>query len=213
MGEASMPHSSTPLPSPRFAVHVWSVLLGLVILVAACAGSAATTPPQAEAVEPTATSEEAGGAPSAEASAAPSAAEPAPAGGGGGVADVCALVTNDELASILGQPTTTEVFAGPPDTCQVGSTDGAGLAAYVLTEMSGVSASFVYDSFAGSPTATEIDGIGEKAAYDPSQGTLVVLKDDAVLTVSVFDDGSGSTDEATRLDQMKQIANAAAGRM
>lgn len=71
----------------------------------------------------------------------------------------------------------------------------------------------MYDSFASSPTATEIGGIGEKAAYDPSQGALVVLRNGAVLTVSVFDDGSGTTDEATRLDQMKQIAAAAAGRM
>jgi hypothetical protein len=126
---------------------------------------------------------------------------------------VCALVTGDELAAILGTAVATHVFAGPPDTCDVQSTDGAPLAAFVLTNMSGVSASFVYDAFAGSPTATEIGGIGEKAAYDPAQGALVVLENDAVLTVSVFDDGSGSTDEATRLDQMKQIGAAAAARM
>lgn len=46
-----------------------------------------------------------------------------------------------------------------------------------------------------------------------ARGALVVLRNGAVLTVSVFDDGSGTTDEATRLDQMKQIAAAAAGRM
>ena len=208
-----MPRSSGPAPSPRFAARVWLVLLGLV-LVAACGGSAVTTSSQTEAVEPSVTNGEAGSYPSAEASVAPAAANPEPAGAGGGVADVCALVTNDELASIFGQATTTEVFAGPPDTCQVGSTDGAGLAAFVLTRgAGGVSASFVYDAFAGSPTATEIGGIGEKAAYDSSQGTLVILKNDAVLSVSVFDDGSGSTDEATRLDQMKRIGSAAAVRM
>jgi hypothetical protein len=208
-----MTRSYHPLPRPRFAARVWLILIGLV-LVAACGGSAATTPSQTEAVQPVASNGDAGGPPTAEASVAPSAAEPAAAGGGGGVADVCALVTNDELASVFGQATTTEVFVGPPDTCQVGTTDGAGLAAFVLARgMGGVSASFVYDSFASSPTATEIGGIGEKAAYDSSQGALVVLKNDAVLTVSVFDDGSGSTDEASRLDQMKQIGSAAAGRM
>lgn len=209
-----MPRLSGPWPRPLLDVDARFIVLVVIVLVAACGGSVATTPTPTEAVEPAVTSGGAGGVPSADVSVAPSAAAPEPAGGGGGVVDVCALVTNDELASILGQATTTEVFAGPPDTCQVGSTDGAGLAAFVLSRgMGGVSASFVYDSFAGSATATEVGGIGEKAAYDPSQGTLVILKNDAVLSVSVFDDGSGSTDEATRLDQMKRIGSAAAGRM
>lgn len=207
-----MPRSSGAVAGLRPTAHIWPALIGLVVLLAACGSSATTTPPIGT-VTPSATSGDAGGAPSAPASAAPTGAEPAPAGGGNGVADVCGLVTADELATILRTAVTTEVFAGPPDTCQVGSTDGAGLAAFVLTKMSGVSASFVYDSFASSPTATEIGGIGEKAAYDPSQGALVVLRNGALLTVSVFDDGSGTTDEATRLDQMKQIAAAAAGRM
>lgn len=200
------------------------ILATLALVLAACGGAGGGTTSssngstsgaeqsQAPATEPSPAGGEVAASPSAPA-AAPSVADPAPAGGGGGVADVCALVTSDELASILGTAVTTEVFVGPPDTCQVGSTDGAGLAAFVLTRMSGVSASFVYDSFAGSPTATEIGGIGEKAAYDPAAGAVVVLKNGAVLSVAVFDDGSGSTDEASRLEQMKQIGAAAAGRM
>jgi hypothetical protein len=195
------------------------ILATLILALAACGGSGTSGAPAASPAALTVASDAgagagggpvAGNAASAEASSEPS-AEPAP--GGGSIADVCALVTNDELAGILGTAVTTEVFAGPPDTCQVGSTDGAGLAAFVLTDMTGVSASLVYDSYAGSPTATEIGGIGEKAAYDPSQGSLVVLKSGAVLAVSVFDDGSGSTDEAARLDQMKKIGTIAAGRM
>ncbi len=199
---------------PRRSVPI---LAALILAPAACGGSGTSGVPAASPTALTVASDAgagggpvAGNAASAEASSEPS-AEPAP--GGGSIADVCALVTNDELAGILGTAVTTEVFAGPPDTCQVGSTDGAGLAAFVLTDMTGVSASFVYDSYAGSPTATEIGGIGEKAAYDPSQGSLVVLKSGAVLAVSVFDDGSGSTDEAARLDQMKKIGTIAAGRM
>lgn len=175
------------------------ILATLLIVLAACGGSGSTT---------TASADSGSGAGQSQAVVAE------PTTGGEGATDVCGLVTADELAGILGVAVTTEVFAGPPDTCQVGTTDGADLAAFVLTrEMGGVSASFVFDSYAGSPTATQVSGIGEKAAYDPSQGALVVLKNGAVLSVAVFDDGSGSTDEAARFDQMKQIAAAAVGRM
>lgn len=54
-------------------------------------------------------------------------------------------------------------------------------------------------------------GIGEKAACNPNQATLVILKNGAVLSVAVFDDGT--SDEAARVDLMKQIGSIAAGRM
>jgi hypothetical protein len=202
------------------------ILAALILVLAACGGGGGTTSQapanataagqsQAPGVEP---SQAAIDAPSPDAvattSAAPSVAEPAAGGGGGPATGVCELVTADELRGILGVSVRLTLFAGPPDTCDIQSTDGAPLAATVLTAgMSGVSASFVFDAFAGSPTASQVSGIGEKAAYDPSQGVLLVLKNGAVLSIAVFDDGSGSTDEATRLDQMKQIGAAAAGRM
>jgi hypothetical protein len=137
---------------PRRSVRI---LAALILVLAACGGggaagapsaSTAATAPAGSTVAPdpgasTGGGSVAGGAESAETFAAPSAAEPAP--GGGSIADVCALVTGDELTAIFGTAVTTEVFAGPPDTCQVGSTDGAGLAAFVLTNMKGVSASLV----------------------------------------------------------------------
>jgi hypothetical protein len=124
---------------------------------------------------------------------------------------VCELVTPDELQGILGAAVSLTVFAGPPDTCDIQSTDGAPLAATVLTAMSNVAASAVFDAYAGSPGAESISGMGDRAAYDPNQGVLVVLKADKVLTVAVFDDGS--TDAAARLELMKQIGSIAAGRM
>jgi hypothetical protein len=195
----------------------------LLVVVAGCGGGGGSTGSESDATTTTASAAPpasadggtgAGGTTSSEA---PADTDPPdggePAGAGGTATDVCGLVSGEELAAILGTAVKTQVFAGPPDTCDVQSTDGAPLAAFVLTNIGGVSASAVYDAFAGSPTAEAISGIGEKAAYDPSQAALVTIKNGAVLTIAVFDDGSGSTDEATRLDQMKRIAIAATGRM
>lgn len=195
------------------------VLTTLVLVLAACGGGgsgAAPTgasgptdaPAQTQAADPGQSEAPAGAAPVASAD---TALVSEPPSGGGPAADVCALVTGDELATILGTPVKTQVFAGPPDTCDIQSTDGAPLAAFVLTNISGVSASAVYDAFAGSPTAEAISGIGEKAAYDPSQGALITIKNGAVLTIAVFDDGTAN--EAARLELMKQIGSIAAGRM
>jgi hypothetical protein len=190
----------------------------IVVVLAACGGGGGgSTPagPSDPTDVPAQTQAADTGTSEAPADGAPADTDPpdggAPAGGGGTATDVCGLVTGDELATILGTPVKTQVFAGPPDTCDVQSTDGAPLAAFVLTNIGGVSASAVYDAFAGSPTAEAISGIGEKAAYDPSQGALVTIKNGAVLTIAVFDDGN--TDEAARFELLKQIASTAAGRM
>lgn len=199
--------------------HVVPIFATLMLTVAACGGGAggttsgstdAAAQSQAAASAPSQAAADVPASDAASSAAAPQ--EPASAGGGSGVG-VCDLATTDELAGMLGQGVATSVIAGPPDTCDIQSTDGAPLAAMTLTNMTGVSASFVFDAFAGSPTAQSIQGIGEKASYDPSQGALLVLKNGAILTIAVFDDGSGSTDEAVRLDLMKQIGATAAGRM
>lgn len=195
------------------------ILTAVVVVVAACGGGSGGTAGSPAASAAAAPSQEAVGAPSEaaieapapEASASAAAVEQPPAGGGGQTGDVCGLVTEAELASILGTPVKTAVLVGPPDTCDIQSADGAPLAATVLTDMQGVSANFVFDAFAGSPTAQAIEGIGEKASYDPAQGALLVLQSGAVLTVAVYNDGT--QDEATILDQMKRIGAAAAGRM
>jgi hypothetical protein len=194
------------------------IAVGVVVLsiASACGGGGTSATP---APNPTAAAGASQGvaAPSeavvpGTASAAPSDAHTAEPGGGGGAAGgVCDLVTADELEGILGSAVSLTVFAGPPDTCDIQSTDGAPLAATVLTVMSNAAASAVFDAYAGAPGAEAINGMGDKAAYDPAQAVLVVLKADRVLSIAVFDDGSG--DEAARLELMKQIGSIAAGRM
>jgi hypothetical protein len=196
-------------------------LAALVLVLAACgsAGGGASAAPadsaDAAAQPPAAAAGQSEAAPAAPASTEPSEPAPAPeapAGGSGNVAvDVCALVTEGELGGILGEPVQTIVFAGPPDTCDIQSTDNAPLAAFVLTTMGGVAAATVYEAFAADPGSTDIGAIGEKAAYNPTQATLVILKNGSVLTVAVFDDRTA--DEAARLELMKQIGSIAAGRM
>ena len=193
------------------------ILVVLGVALAACSGGSGATAgsttdagagqSQAAGAEPS----PAAGASSALEAPASAATAPEQPAGGSGAGDVCALLTEDELGGILGQAVRTTLIAGPPDTCDVQSADGAPLAAFVLTNMQGVSASMVFDAFAGTPTAEQITGIGEKAAYDPNQGALVVLKNGAVLSVAVFDDGTADAGEI--VDLMKQIGSIAAGRM
>jgi hypothetical protein len=183
------------------------------LVLAACGGSGGGATPAGQS-DPTdaPASTEVANAPQSEAPAASADTAPAPEPpSGGGAGDVCALVTDDELGGILGQPVQTTVFAGPPDTCDVQSADNAPLAAFVLTNMGGAAANAVYEAFAADPGSSDIGGIGEKAAYNPNQASLIVLKNGSVLTVAVFDDGT--SDEAARLELMKQIGSIAAGRM
>jgi hypothetical protein len=197
-------------------LNVIAGTLAFALLATACGSGATGSGPGPSVAAP---SSEESAAPGSEAavttapSAAASGAAPseAPAAGGGQAGDVCGLVTEAELGAILGTAVKAAVLAGPPDTCDIQSADGAPLAATVLTDMQGVSADFVFNAFAGSPTAEDVAGIGEKASYDPAQGALLVLKNGAVLTVAVFNDGT--QDEARVLDLMKQIGAAAAGRM
>jgi hypothetical protein len=196
-------------------VHLRVAAVSVLALVAACGGSGSTgTSTAPAAASTTATTIDPGtigASPDAPANEASSAVVTEPPSGDGTVGSVCELVTEEELAEILGMQVNTTVFAGPPDTCDVQSTDNAALAAFVLTNMGGVSASAVYDAFASDPGSSEIPGIGEKAAYNPNQAVLVILNNGAVLTVAVFDDGT--MDEAARVELMKQIGTIAAGRM
>jgi hypothetical protein len=200
--------------------HLWSTLpisATLALALAACGGGgtpggSSGAAPNIDQSQVPAPSQAAAEAPASAAASNP-AAESAPPAGAGPAGDVCALATEDELGRILGKAVKSAVIAGPPDTCDIQSTDGAPLAAFVLTKMEGLSASTVYEAYASAPGATAIPGIGEKAAFDPNQGTLVILRNGAVLSIAVFDDGSGSLDDAARLEFMKQIGVLAAGRM
>jgi hypothetical protein len=165
-------------------------------------GGASVAPSAGASAEPSA-----GGAGSPEPSAAPS------SGGGGGTAEgVCDLVSAAELGDILGAPVTTTVIPGPPDTCDI-QIDGAPVAAMVLQRSDpsiGMRADFIFDAYASDPSSSEVPGIGERALHNEGMGLLLILKNDAVVSVTVYDD-RWSADE--QLELKKQIGEVAAGRM
>ena len=181
----------------------------VALTLAACGGggggTATTAPTGAAATSgPTEATTTDAAATDAPATAAPATAAPA---GGGGVADVCGLVTADELASILDVSSVVlTVFQGPPDTCDIQSGDGALLAATVLTVDGAVTFGFIK---AGSGVQ-EVPGLGDEAIYIPDSLLLVVRKGDSMVSIAVFDDGRS---ESERLELMKQIGAIAAGRM
>lgn len=190
-------------------VRLFVLTLVAVILVACGGGTTGSTDPgssAASAAPASAAPASDGPASAPPASDAPASTAPEPSSGGtaGGV---CDLVTIAELESIFGlSAITTQVFAGPPDTCDI-QTDGAPLAAFVLT----VDApSFVFDAYAVDPDSVEVSGIGDKALYNSAQGLFVVLKGSSLVSIAAYPDGK--TDEEIA-DLLKEIAKVAAGRM
>ncbi len=182
----------------------------VAVTLAACGGggggTATTAPTGAAATSgPTEATTTDAAATDAPATAAPATAAPA---GGGGVADVCGLVTADELASILDVSSVVlTVFEGPPDTCDIQSGDGALLAATVLT----VSVDAITFGFIKTGSGVQdVPGLGDEAIYLPDSLLLVVRKGESMVSIAVFDDGRS---ESERLELMKQIGAIAAGRM
>ena len=197
------------------------ILAALVLALAACGGSGTSGAPASAAAPAPAVSavatdagasagndSGAGGAPSADAPAATSPAEPAPGGGGGGVADVCALVTADELATIFGVSGVKQtVLPGPPDNCIVESDSGDALTAWSLTTAQSAT---IFGAMTTDPSTVEVPGIGDKAAIVQNTG-LLVLKGNSLLSVAISGGSDMSDDEV--IEASKQIAAAAAGRM
>lgn len=183
----------------------------VALTLAACGGggggTATTAPTDAGSAATTGPTEAATDAPPTDAPPTAAPATNAPAGGGG-VADVCGLVTAEELAGIFDVSSVVlTVFEGPPDTCDIQSGDGARLAATVLTT---AQASLVFDAVTGDPSSIEVSGIGDKAAIAANTG-LVVLKGDALLVISISWEADLTEDEV--IDVSKQIGTIAAGRM
>ncbi len=185
-----------------------AIMVALTLAACGGGGGSATTAPTGAAVTSGPTQATTTDAPTTDAPAtgAPAATD-APAGGGGSAADVCGLVTADELASILDVSSVVlTVFQGPPDTCDIQSGDGALLAATVLTVDGAITFGFIK---AGSGVQ-EVPGLGDEAIYIPDSLLLVVRKGDSMVSIAVFDDGRS---ESERLELMKQIGTIAAGRM
>lgn len=199
---------------PRRSVPI---LVTLILTLAACSGSGTSGAPAASAAAsaPAATAAasdagsgtDSGGAPSAEATAESVTSEP-PAGGGGTAADVCGLVTADELKGIFGVSGVKQtVIPGPPDNCIVESDGGAALTAWSLTTaQSGV----IFGAMTTDPSTVEVPGIGDKAAIVQNMG-LLVLKGSSLLSVAISGGSDMSDDEV--IEASKQIASFAAGRL
>lgn len=192
------------------------LLVGGMLVLAACGGSgttgATTTPaaeaPAAESSAPADGGTGSGSQPSAEASGAVTTSE-APAGGGGGPAlGVCELVTADEVAGIFNVASVTmTVIPGPPDNCIIESDAGDPLAAWSLST---AQARVVYDALTTDPATIDVPGIGDKAAIVQNTG-LLVLKGDLLLVVSIS--GGADLSEEEGITASKEIASIAAGRM
>ena len=185
-----------------------AVGLGLVVLAGCGGGGPATTGPGGGTSAPASVapaSAPAAGGSTAGPVATPAGGSPSAAaggGGGGGGGEGACVLSTDELAGIFGVPVTTQVIAGPPDTCDI-QTDGAPLAAFVLTPNA---SSFVYDAYANDTGSTEVPGIGDKAAYNPNQQLLVVMKGSTLLSIAVLDEARTPEE---RLELMKKAAAAA----
>jgi hypothetical protein len=189
-----------------------AIILTLALFIAACGGgtassSAPTDTGASQGPSSQAPSSEAPGATPTEGAA----ETPAPSqdGGGSTAADACALVTADEAGSALGATGEVVGMNTPGDVSFCIYNDGAGDANLASSWMKrGGSGSFaIWKAGAG---VQEIDGLGDDAVWDPSSATLLVLKGDAIFTVSA---GDSETDEAQRLDWSKAIAEIAVGRM
>jgi hypothetical protein len=195
--------------------HVRSIsLLAIAVVAAACGGGGASAAPAASAdgggnvasaapaPATAAAASQAGTAPESQAPAASTTT------GGGTAAGVCELATSDELASILSVASvTTQVFAGPPDTCAVMGPDGTPIASWVLTAGTGPA---IYAALALPGQAVDVPGIGDKAAIVENTGLLVVKGNDLV-TIVISGGANVSQDQANEM--AKQIGSKIAGRM
>ena len=128
-------------------------------------------------------------------------------GGGGGGVGVCDLVTKAELEAALGlSPVVTTVVAGPPDTCDI-KVDDAPTAAIVYTN---AGAKTIFQVLALGADAHAVSGIGDQAFYSDETMYFVVLKGDAMISISVVDSNLTADQQAAAREA---IARAAAPRM
>jgi hypothetical protein len=179
----------------------------IVLILAGCGGGTGASPTAAPA----------GGVATSGPTQATTADAPAattePAGGGGSTADVCGLVTPEELAGVFKVPSvTTSVLAGPPATCTATAADGTTLAAWVLSHLqAGSIEASVYGAMMSDPSAIQVSGIGDKAAHVENTGFLV-LKGDSFLSIGSMA-GAGDLSDEERRKLAEQLGAIAAGRM
>lgn len=181
-------------------------LLAVALLVAACGGGGgndggATSDPGGgpASVDPGAIASEAA-IPSM-----PEVSLPVLDSGDPATADVCGLVTVQEMEQLWGVSGVTQgFFAGPPDTCDY-QLDSAPFVAIVLNA---TGSSFVFDAIAADPATTVVDGIGDRALYNSQQLVFLVQKGDDLISISAFDASKADEERAALLEEIARIAAA-----
>lgn len=183
-----------------------SIALSIALAVAACGGTAATTGPGGSSAASDAPTSE---APGATPTTAPEATPGETQSGGTASGDACDLASPDEVGGVVGEDGLVVGMNTPGDVSYCIYNTGAGDAFVATSWMKrGGSGSFsIWKSGAG---VQEVDGLGDDAVFDPSSATLLVLKGDAIFSVTA---GDGSVGESQRLDWSKGIAEIAIGRM
>ena len=184
-----------------------SLALALALAIAACGGSGATNAPNASssATDTPPPSQ----APGASPTDAPEATPGETQSGGGITADACDLASPDEVGGVVDQDGLTIGMNTPGDVsyCIYQTAAGDAYVATTLMKRGGSGAFSIWKSGAG---VQEVDGLGDDAVFDPSSATLLVLKGDAIFSVTA---GDGSVGESQRLDWSKGIAEIALGHM
>lgn len=190
----------------RRIAATWFVVL---LLVAACGGGASSPPGDGTAspTDPPASQAATDGTPTDGPEATPG--ETQTGGGGGGTAgSACELATADEIGAVIGETVSVSMDSpGDPSYCIYGDSAGSGIVATSLMARGGGAAFGIWKTGAG---VQQVDGLGDDAVFDPSTATLLVLKGDAVFSVTA---GEGTDAEAQRLEWSKDIAEIAIGRM
>lgn len=184
--------------------------LAVALTLAACGGgsaspsSPASSSAASEAPASQAATDEPGGS-----SQAPAETQSGGGGGGGTAVDACGLVTTDEIGGVVGESGMTIGMNTPGDVsyCIYSKADGSAYVASSWMKQGGGGSFAIWKSGAG---VQDVDGIGDDAVWDPSSATLVVLKGDAIVSITA---GDSTIDEAERLDWSKAIAEFAIGRM
>lgn len=194
------------MPGPK---RPFLITASFVLVLAACGGGsgtptgAASAGPTQAAGDPT---EPSGGEPT---DAPDDTAAPTTGGGGGTTSTACQLVTAEEAGGVLGQTGLTISMDSPGEVSYCIYSDSAGAAVIASSLMSrGGSATFsIWKAGAG---VQEVDGLGDDAVFDPSSATLLVLKGEAIFSVTA---GDGTQAEAQRIEWAKALAEIAIGRL
>lgn len=162
-----------------------------MVAVLACGGP--TPAPSASSATTAATTTSAGTTSTAGAAAPKVAASAAPV-----TADVCTLITADEVGRVMSATgVKTEPLTGDPSYCSY--RDGAGALIAATSHLRQGSAA-AYGAWAGS--AKPVPGLGEKAQWVPSTATLMITKGGSVFSITA---GSGRMAEAERQDLAQKL--------